>query len=43
LLLYLHWNRYPDTEPFYPLVRFVSMELLSAEEGGCAADGQRAG
>lgn len=29
LRLYLQWNRYPDTKPFHPAVRFTSMTLLS--------------
>ncbi len=27
--LYLQWNRYPDTKPFYPAIRFTSMTLSS--------------
>jgi hypothetical protein len=29
LRLYLQWNRYPDTKPFYPAIRFTSMTLSS--------------
>jgi hypothetical protein len=40
LRLYLQWNRYPDTKPFHPAIRFTSMTLSSEGAAGAPPEGR---